>query len=65
MELTFAYFEKIKREMEFDAIIKIIYRMKKYAKKKIRRREELAAKKAAAAKKNKYGKKKVVKPAAV
>ena len=39
--------------MEKDAIIKIIYQMKKYAKKKIEKRAKLAAKKAEAAKKNK------------
>lgn len=48
MNLHFQYFEKVKYKMEFDAVIKIVYNMKKYARKKIRRREELAAKKAAA-----------------
>lgn len=55
MNLHFQYFERVKYEMEFDAIIKIIYAMKKYTRKKIRRREELAAKKAAAKAKKKGG----------
>ena len=48
MKLNFDYFAKVKYDMEFDAVVKIVYSMKKYARKKIRRREELAAKKAAA-----------------
>ena len=46
MNLNFAYFERKKFLMEKDAIIKIIYQMKKYAKKKIEKRAKLAAKKA-------------------
>ena len=55
MNLNFQYFEKIKYEMEFDAIVKIVYAMKKYTRKTIRRREELKAKKAAAKGKKKPG----------
>ena len=48
MELNFIYFEKVKYELEYDAVVKIVYHMKKYTKKMVRRRAELAAKKAAA-----------------
>ena len=53
MELNFQYFEKVKYEMEYDAVVKIAFAMKKNARARVRRREELAAKKAA----NQKGKK--------
>ena len=49
MYLNFKYFERKKFLLQKDAIIKIIYHMKKYAKKKREKREKLAAKKAEAA----------------
>jgi len=60
MLLTFTYFENIKNKMEQDAIVRIIYHMKKYTAK---RKAKKAAKKAAAAakgKKGKWGKAKVI-----
>tara|TARA_B110000285_G_C14907006_1_gene506041 strand:+ start:574 stop:771 length:198 start_codon:yes stop_codon:yes gene_type:complete len=55
MKLNFEYFAKVKYDMEFDAVVKIVYNMKKYTRKVIRRREELKAKKAAAKGKKKPG----------
>jgi len=53
MNLTFTFFENIKSKMEQDAIVKIIYHMKKYTKKR-----KAAKKKKKAGKKGKKGKKK-------
>jgi hypothetical protein len=47
MELNFEFFGKIKYDMEFDAVVKIAYSMKKFARKMSRRRAEKAAKLAA------------------
>ena len=57
MELNFEYFERIKNQMERDAIIKITYAMKKFARKRrIKRMEAEARKLAAKTKGGKYGK---------
>ena len=56
MELTFEYFDKIRHEMQFDAVIKIGYRYSKYAKRKRIKAMEAEARKLAAKTKNKYGK---------
>ena len=57
MRLTFTYFENIKNKMEQDAIVRIIYHMKKYTKKRKAKRK---AKKAGKGKKGKWGKAKVI-----
>ena len=48
MELTFEFFDRIKADMQKDAIIKIIYRMKKHSKKMRKKRMDAEAKKLAA-----------------
>ena len=58
MRLTFTYFENIKNKMEQDAIVRIIYHMKKYTKKRKAKRK--AKKGAGKGKKGKWGKAKVV-----
>jgi hypothetical protein len=58
MELAFKFFDKIKLEMERDAVIKIAYHMRKFFKKLRLKRMEAEARKLAAKDKNsKYGNK--------
>lgn len=55
MELNFEYFDKIRHEMQFDAVIKIGYQYKRYQAKKRKKRMDAEARKLAAKGKNKYG----------
>ena len=56
IEITYQYFVKMKRDMETDAVIKIVYRMRKYHKKMAAKKKKAADKKKAEAAKKKGGK---------